>query len=388
MSAAGDPVTQYTPDGSGRQNVFYRDDQGNIWHVFYDMGTSSRVTDPNPWATHAGVSNLAAMFTPNGQLHIFYLQDVPSTNVGIYQVFEELSAGGPVLGPEEWVATEQLTFALDPATMYTPNGQQHLFCVATAPDGLGIYHVFYDPSNPANPSRPSSQGGTPELWVSGAPNKPATMYTPEGNGQEHIFYRNDGGIYHVFYDPNNPGNPHGPAFAGGSPEQWVSGGSGPSAAAGDPATMYTPNGQQHVFYRGNSNEIYHVFYDMSTQTQHFDPPESWAPGAAGNPGTLYTPNGQQHVFYRSSNGNLYQVFYDMNSRTLYPPELWVLGYDGVSEPYGVAGDPATMYTPNGQQHVFYRGNDNGIHHVFYDPNNPNNPYRPSAQGGGVPERWV
>jgi hypothetical protein len=31
------------------------------------------------------------------------------------------------------------------------------------------------------------------------------------------------------------------------------------------------------------------------------------------------------------------------------------------------GNPATMYKPNGQQHIFYRGIDNGIYQVFYDP---------------------
>jgi hypothetical protein len=96
------------------------------------------------------------------------------------------------------------------------------------------------------------------------------------------------------------------------------------------------------------------------------------------------------VFYRDSAGNLWQVFYDMNDQTLSEPEQWVSGsapHHQGPPPYGVAGDPATMYTPNGQQHVFYRGNNGGIYHVFYDPNNSANPHRPSAQGG-VPERWI
>jgi hypothetical protein len=29
-----------------------------------------------------------------------------------------------------------------------------------------------------------------------------------------------------------------------------------------------------------------------------------------------------------------------------------------------------MYAPNGQQHIFYRGDDNGIYHVFGDTTKP------------------
>ena len=50
---------------------------------------------------------------------------------------------------------------------------------------------------------------------------------------------------------------------------------------------------------------------------------------------------------------------------------------------GAVSDPATMYSNNGQQHVFYRGTDNGIYHVFYDQKkNAVVPSRTTA------EKWV
>jgi hypothetical protein len=404
MPTLSDPATIYTPEGGGQQHVFYLDDQGDIRHVFYDMVSHKRTSDP-PWATHAGSSNLAAMHTPNQQ-HVFYLGGAGAPNgAGMYHVFYDMTTGGP-LAPEQWVvagpATQGATGELleFPSTMNTSGGQQHLFFAGTDPK-LGIYQVFYDPQRPSNPHRPAWQGGTREQWVAEVGAQPVTMYTP--NGQQHVFYRaGDRGIYQVFYDPDNSGNKHSPLWQGGSPEQWVSG-AGASGAAGDPVAMYTPNGQQHIFYRGNDNGVYQVFFDPNDRNNKHSPlwqggtPEQWAPNggrssAAGDPATLYTPDGQQHVFYRGIDGGIYHVFYDPNnlanpSRPYEQggkPEVWVTGIGAGAL---AVGDPSTMYTPGGQQHVFYRGSDSGIYQVFYDPRDPGNPHGPYDQGGS-PEQWA
>ena len=47
------------------------------------------------------------------------------------------------------------------------------------------------------------------------------------------------------------------------------------------------------------------------------------PGATGNPATMYTPNGQQHLFYRGTDNGIYQVLYDPDSHGLRGPEQWV-----------------------------------------------------------------
>jgi hypothetical protein len=72
-------------------------------------------------------------------------------------------------------------------------------------------------------------------------------------------------------------------------DQWTSRTNAP-LAAGDPATMVTPN-QQHVFYRGTDGAINHVFYDSVANKLFFD---QWtssanAPHAAeGRPATMVT----------------------------------------------------------------------------------------------------
>jgi hypothetical protein len=69
---------------------------------------------------------------------------------------------------------------------------------------------------------------------------------------------------------------------------------------------------------------------------------------------------QQHVFYRGADGAINHVFWHPPTKQLFRDQWTQL----TSAP-AAAGDPATMVWPS-QQHVFYRGTDGAINHVFWD----------------------
>jgi hypothetical protein len=354
-SSAGDPATMVA---NSQQHIFYRTNDGSVIHTYFD-GKTGRHTDS--WSTpgtgkavpQPAVGDPATMVTGTQQ-HIFYrnaAQDVLHT-------FWDQGSGA--IKTEQWAGriTPPPGAAGDPAVMVTGN-QQHLFYVS---DASALIHVFWD----------SSGGLQTKSWVGTPPSKGPTTSPAQGgrpatliaSGQQHVFYRGiDNNLYHVFWDPNSRINSgiH-------APEQWGGPGSstGAPAAAGNPATMFD-NNQQHVFYRTASNDIYHVFYD---QGSHALKAEAWtgssspknAPPAAGDPATLVTTN-QQHIFYRTTTGGIQHVFFDHTNGP--HSEQWG-GPGGLTQSPFAWGDPATLFA-NGQQHVFYRGLNGDIVHLFWDP---------------------
>ena len=93
-----------------------------------------------------------------------------------------------------------------------------------------------------------------------------------------------------------------------------------STPTGNPATMVWPN-QQHIFYRGRDGAINHILWDARSNRLYFD---QWqpniqvpsAPPAAGDPVTLVTAT-QQHVFYRGLDGAINHIFWDAPTNRLY-----------------------------------------------------------------------
>jgi hypothetical protein len=177
--------------------------------------------------------------------------------------------------------------------------------------------------------------------------------------QQHIFYRSgDGAINHIWWDA---------AMHQLYSDQWTRHPDVPHApaAAGDPATMVTTN-QQHIFYRGTDGAINHIWWDVPTGhlymdqwTNHPDVPH--APAAAGDPATMVTTN-QQHIFYRGTDGAINHIWWDEVMHLLYMDQ-WNHHPDVPQAPLAV-GDPATMVTA-GQQHIFYRSSDGAINHVWW-----------------------
>jgi hypothetical protein len=336
----GTPATLYTPNG--QQHVFFRGTDNGIYQVFYDPGTNS-VRGPEQWAPpdpngRFMLGNPATLYTP-GQQHVFYITALGAL---MHTCFDDFRGRFT----ETWVQSGAAAGST-PATLYDSNGQQHVFYLGS---DSGIYQVFYDPG--------TNRVGSPEKLDWSAIGDPAAMYTP---GQQHVFYRDlHGRIFQRFYDGSR----------WRSPEEWP-----PNEFTGIAASNLAPLyayaiGQQHVFYRGFDNGIYHVFYDPGSNS--ILGPEKWASGAVGTPATMYHPNGQQHVFYRGNgnDGALNHAFYDPSTNSVHHDRPWA---------FGAIGDPATMYdSRTGQQHVFYQGSGGGLYHVFYDP---------SANRVLGPERW-
>jgi hypothetical protein len=103
----------------------------------------------------------------------------------------------------------------------------------------------------------------------------------------------------------------------------------------------TPN-QQHIFYRGtDGGNIHHIFFDAPSNRLFHD---VWnqvvgAPPAAGDSATMVTPN-QQHIFYRGTDGgNIHHIFFDGPSNKLFH-DVW----NQVVGAPPAAGDSATMVT--------------------------------------------
>ena len=91
-------------------------------------------------------------------------------------------------------------------------------------------------------------------------------------------------------------------------------------ARGNPATMVWPN-QQHIFYRGRDGAINHILWDARSNRLYFDQLQPniqvpSAPPAAGDPVTLVTAT-QQHVFYRGLDGAINHIFWDAPTNRLY-----------------------------------------------------------------------
>ncbi|HKE42409.1 MAG TPA: hypothetical protein VKG21_21480 [Casimicrobiaceae bacterium] len=93
-----------------------------------------------------------------------------------------------------------------------------------------------------------------------------------------------------------------------------------------------------------------------------------APPAGGDPVTMVTalPK-QQHVFYRGLDGSIQHIFWDAYEP---PGDLHHDVWTRPDSPHAT-GNPATMATlaPN-QQHVFYRAIDGSIQHIFWDASEP------------------
>ena len=82
---------------------------------------------------------------------------------------------------------------------------------------------------------------------------------------------------------------------------------------------------------------------------------------------MWTLDGQQHVFYRGTENTIYQVFYDpafngagaVGTYGVHDPEPWASG---------AVSDPATLWRPtDGSQYMFYRDKSGDIWGVYYDP---------------------
>jgi microsomal dipeptidase-like Zn-dependent dipeptidase/catechol 2,3-dioxygenase-like lactoylglutathione lyase family enzyme len=361
------------------QHAFYRDVLGAIVHVYYDnggasfLGNTHRTTETwggTPSAvvnTPPAIGNPTTMFTNGMQQHIFFRDNTNAIQhvfwdpkKGMTQEVWAQGAGTSTMGPAA---------GGDPAALYDPsNNQQHIFY---ADRSGNLQHVFWDGSMHA------------ESWGTNAVGTPATMFSHEtgfacihncAHNQQHVFYRDTSGrIMHVYYDEHDKSRTGPAPWAGtGSPHDAP-------AAAGDPATLFTPNQQQHMFYRDVNGAIQEVYWDNHAKSMNLAEP--WATDAVGNPGVLFThetgfacvtncAHDQEHVFFRNAGNVMVHSYWDYSSNSRSAPEAWA---------QAVGGDPSAIMSTNMQQHIFFPDAEGNLMHVFWDPN-----------GGGLqpPELWA
>lgn len=174
--------------------------------------------------------------------------------------------------------------------------------------------------------------------------------------QQHVFFKSaDGHVQHVFWDQ---------LAQRFHADVWTRRTAAP-LAVGDVASLIT-DCRQHVFYRDAHGHINYIFWDVPSATLHHAvlPPVAPAPLAAGNPVPLETP-GQLHVFYRGVDGALEHIVWNAASDGIVFSDNWTTKANAPP----MVGDPAVLSTP-GQQHAFYRGGDGHIHHIVWNGGTP------------------
>ncbi len=352
--AAGEAATLGT---DGQQHVFYRGTDGAIKHIFWNAADNRFHFEDWTALAGAGPTGLAAgdpaTMVTAGQQHVFYR----GTDGAINHIF--WNAADNRFHFQDWTvlagAGPAGLAAGDPATVVTA-GQQHVF-YRGADDA--IKHIFWNAADDRFHFQDWTvlAGAGPAGLAAG---EPATLGT---DGQQHVFYRGtDGAIKHIFWNAAD-GSFH---F-----EDWTAlAGAGPAGlAAGDPATMVTAS-QQHVFYRGTDGAIKHIFWNAADRSFHFEDWTALAGAgptglAAGDPATMVTAS-QQHVFYRDTDGAIKHIFWNAADRSFHFEDWTASAYADPAD--SAAGDPAALGT-DGQQHVFYRGTDGAIKHIFWNVEN-------------------
>jgi hypothetical protein len=387
MEPLSDPAPMYTTENGGQLNIFYLVPEVRTTSLVLACCAPQPVEAPNGFGSElslgpAGVTALTTLYVPgSNQWQVFFLSPNVAGPGGIHRLVYD--SGDEYPEPQPWIVTDTSSniSVSEPAVISTPDGQQHTFFNASGVvpgSAPGIYHVACDPANPENPFGTS----TWDLWAPAAnPGPPVPMYTPEGN-ELNIFYNDGaGGIWKVSRDLETTAPPS-------EPVQWApltEEGSPP--AASDPAVICISNADvsvQHIFYIDAGGNVWHVYYSVGAANgvPLLDPIGPWGSGAVGNPAILNnSPDGLIHLFYRDAAGSIWHVSCNAYTGAVPSrPEEWFSGYmfPGRGRPPGLrgrlwpnraAGDPFPIFVPfgeNGQQHVFFRGHDDGIYDVFRD----------------------
>ncbi|MEP6943376.1 MAG: hypothetical protein ABI981_10595, partial [Betaproteobacteria bacterium] len=171
-----------------RQHVFYRDAQGHIDYLFWDV--PSATLHQGSWGPDnkppPAAGNPVPLETP-GQLHVFY-RGVDDT---LEHIFWNAASDGIVLNDNWTTSARAASMVGDPAMLSTP-GQQHAFYRG---DDGHIHHIVCNPGTLAF-------GVDDWTEKSGAPLAAADPVAMLVGDQQHIFYRGaNGHINHIFWAP-------------------------------------------------------------------------------------------------------------------------------------------------------------------------------------------
>jgi hypothetical protein len=186
-------------------------------------------------------------------------------------------------------------------------------------------------------------------------------YAEEGNKTQHVIFRSaEGDIIELYskYGETNGWKMRDLAKEAGAPK-----------AAGSPDAFFWRGTQsQHVLYRGTDDNIHELFLEPNGKWAHSNLTEgNKAPKAAGDPtGYVEEKNNTEHVVYRTADGNLVQLYAKYKTTDGWHHEDLTKEANAPK----AAGDPSGYRLRESSvrgivtQHVFYRGEDDGIHELF------------------------
>jgi hypothetical protein len=254
------------------------------------------------------------------------------------------------------------------ATIYDPNGTEHIFYPGREGGGQGVAHMH-------------------ELWSFGlewqhndltaltstpaGANDPSSYYYPPDGTLHVVYIGSDGNLYELSYSSAASARASaGVGSAVPAPEQtapnevWQSnilvsataenfrGASPPLVGSKPTAYAYLQNGTQHVVYRTANGSLAELKYDGSWTKTVISDTTTGAPAAIANPsGYTYSADGTQHVVYTAADSHIYDLSSDGTSwnRT----DL-TLAASSPAEALTPWGDPMGFeWASSGTQHVLF-----------------------------------
>lgn len=334
---AASAPTAIVIDGSGIDDVAYRDGSGHLNEIWRDpsrMGTTDLTANAS---APAAKGDPFFYFDPAGNQVILLYRGQDDHVHSLYWMFgavghDLLSGGAPKT-------------ASDPAGWFSTKD--------------GFHHVTYR----------SDDGHLRELWWQGAgavgngdltesahavlaAGNPSPYYDTTRGTNIVAFRGTDGHVRSLYWDTGAVG------------QDDLSGTAGTPTAADDPFAWYTPADDTHHFvYRAGNGHLYELSCVGVAPISGRDLTKlSGAPTAVGKvSGGFNAADNTQHVIYRAGDGSLHELWYFLGSGDV--------GHSALTAAYG--GPPAvdtpvyfsTARAPN--QHVAYRAADGHIHELLW-----------------------
>jgi Glycosyl hydrolases family 16 len=174
--------------------------------------------------------------------------------------------------------------------------------------------------------------GTDQAFSTELTSRPASVLYPNGN--QYVYYRGTSGQLFFW-------------VWSASKETWTLNWlESTHTMAGDPTAVLYPNGNQYVYYRGTSGQLFFWVWNASKETWTLNWLES-THTMGGEPTAVLYPSGSQYVYYRGTSGQLFFWVWSASKET------WTLNW--LESTHTMAGDPTAVLYPNGNQYVYYRG---------------------------------
>jgi len=230
-----------------------------------------------------------------------------------------------------------------------PDGQQHVFYIGA---NQHVYHT-YSGNDGASWTLEDLTGLTGPL---ASPGSALASFESAVDHQQHVFYLGSNQHVYQFY------------FGGGWLSEDVTASAGaPLAAIGSALTGFedVPDDQQHVFYLGANQHIYHMYFAWNPPGWSLEDLTGFTGGALASPGSALVSfeaaaDNQQHVFYFGSDQHVYQFYH---AGSWYPQDITA----SVTAPLAAVGSALTGFedVPDDQQDVFYIGPNQHIYRLYF-----------------------